>query len=156
MKSEPGRTRAKKSASDDAPKDVEVVAEDAGAAEDTDELDGEPDIEGEPGEEIDLDTEDLNLDDLEDEPADGDNDTGHDAEVEQPADTEASSKKVADAQPAEDEEIVEPSEKDKASGDFVWDEDESEALRQARKDADRKSTRLNSSHRSLSRMPSSA
>ena len=30
--------------------------------------------------------------------------------------------------------IAEPSEKDKASGDFVWDEEESEALRQARKD----------------------
>ena len=36
----------------------------------------------------------------------------------------------------DDEEIAEPSEKDKASGDFVWDEDESEALRQARKDAE--------------------
>ena len=36
----------------------------------------------------------------------------------------------------EDEEIAEPTEKDKASGDFVWDEDESEALRQARKDAE--------------------
>jgi RNA polymerase primary sigma factor len=35
-----------------------------------------------------------------------------------------------------DDEIVEPSEKDKASGDFVWDEEESEALRQARKDAE--------------------
>ena len=35
-----------------------------------------------------------------------------------------------------DEEITEPSEKDKASGDFVWDEEESEALRQARKDAE--------------------
>ncbi|RZM58236.1 RNA polymerase sigma factor, partial [Klebsiella pneumoniae] len=36
----------------------------------------------------------------------------------------------------DDEEIAEPTEKDKASGDFVWDEDESEALRQARKDAE--------------------
>jgi len=36
----------------------------------------------------------------------------------------------------EDEEIAEPSEKDRASGDFVWDEEESEALRQARKDAE--------------------
>src|SRR5690606_13469392 len=33
-------------------------------------------------------------------------------------------------------ETEEPSEKDKASGDFVWDEEESEALRQARKDAE--------------------
>ena len=36
----------------------------------------------------------------------------------------------------DDDEIAEPSEKDKASGDFVWDEEESEALRQARKDAE--------------------
>ena len=35
-----------------------------------------------------------------------------------------------------DDGIAEPSEKDKASGDFVWDEEESEALRQARKDAE--------------------
>jgi RNA polymerase primary sigma factor len=132
-KSEPVRGRAKKSASSDAPNDVKVVADEV-EVEEVDELDGEPDIEGEPGEEIDLDTEDLNLDDLEDEPADGHADT--DAEVDQTEDTEASPKKVAAAQPAEDEEIVEPSEKDKASGDFVWDEDESEALRQARKDAE--------------------
>ncbi|WP_411194305.1 RNA polymerase sigma factor [Rhodococcus erythropolis] len=36
----------------------------------------------------------------------------------------------------EEETAAEPSEKDKASGDFVWDEEESEALRQARKDAE--------------------
>ncbi|WP_420749557.1 RNA polymerase sigma factor [Rhodococcus sp. O3] len=36
----------------------------------------------------------------------------------------------------EDTDADEPSEKDKASGDFVWDEEESEALRQARKDAE--------------------
>jgi RNA polymerase primary sigma factor len=132
-KSERVRGRAKKSASSDAPNDVKVVADEV-EVEEVDELDGEPDIEGEPGEEIDLDTEDLNLDDLEDEPAVGDADT--DAEVDHTEDTEASPKKVADARPAEDEEIVEPSEKDKASGDFVWDEDESEALRQARKDAE--------------------
>jgi len=35
-----------------------------------------------------------------------------------------------------DEVDVEPSDKDRASGDFVWDEEESEALRQARKDAE--------------------
>ena len=133
-KPEPVRGRAKKAtSSDDAPNDVVVVADEV-EVEEVDELDGEPDIEGEPVEEIDLDTEDLNLDDLEDEPADGDDDTP--AEVDHAEDTEASPKKVADARPAEDEEIVEPSEKDKASGDFVWDEDESEALRQARKDAE--------------------
>ena len=37
---------------------------------------------------------------------------------------------------ADDEELPEPTDKDKASGDFVWDEEESEALRQARKDAE--------------------
>jgi len=132
-KPEPVRGRTKKSASSAAPNDVEVVPDEV-EVEEVDELDGEPDIEGEPGEEIDLDTEDLNLDDLEDEPVDGDDDT--EAEVDQAEDTEASPKKVADAPPVEDEEIVEPSEKDKASGDFVWDEDESEALRQARKDAE--------------------
>jgi RNA polymerase primary sigma factor len=132
-KPEPVRGRTKKSASSAAPNDVEVVPDEV-EVEEVDELDGEPDIEGEPGEEIDLDTEDLNLDDLEDEPVDGDDDT--EAEVHQAEDTEASPKKVADAPPVEDEEIVEPSEKDKASGDFVWDEDESEALRQARKDAE--------------------
>ena len=43
---------------------------------------------------------------------------------------------AATAENGEDEEIAEPSEKDRASGDFVWDEEESEALRQARKDAE--------------------
>ena len=41
-----------------------------------------------------------------------------------------------EAPPAEDDEIAEPSEKDKASGDFEWDDEESEALKQARKDAE--------------------
>jgi RNA polymerase primary sigma factor len=135
VKAEPGRGRAKKAtSSNDAPKDVEVVADELEAVEEIDELDGEPDIDAEPGEEIDLDAEDLNLDDLEDEPSDGD-----DTDVEA-ADTEegaaASPAKVAGEDSVEEEEIVEPSEKDKASGDFVWDEDESEALRQARKDAE--------------------
>ena len=43
---------------------------------------------------------------------------------------------VVDTPAADEEEIAEPSDKDKASGDFVWDEEESEALRQARKDAE--------------------
>ena len=42
----------------------------------------------------------------------------------------------AEAGDGDDDESGEPSEKDKASGDFVWDEEESEALRQARKDAE--------------------
>ncbi|MGB0963577.1 MAG: sigma-70 factor domain-containing protein, partial [Mycobacterium sp.] len=44
--------------------------------------------------------------------------------------------KSAKSSAAADDGIAEPSEKDKASGDFVWDEEESEALRQARKDAE--------------------
>ncbi|MGB3009805.1 MAG: RNA polymerase sigma factor [Mycobacterium sp.] len=43
---------------------------------------------------------------------------------------------AAPAADGEDEDATEPSDKDKASGDFVWDEEESEALRQARKDAE--------------------
>jgi RNA polymerase primary sigma factor len=64
-----------------------------------------------------------------------------DIDVEDLADVEAEPAAVAEAAGAEipvgdDDEIAEPSEKDKASGDFVWDEEESEALRQARKDAE--------------------
>jgi RNA polymerase primary sigma factor len=43
---------------------------------------------------------------------------------------------AAPAIDGEDEDAAEPSDQDKASGDFVWDEEESEALRQARKDAE--------------------
>ncbi|WP_288048067.1 RNA polymerase sigma factor [Nocardia sp.] len=43
---------------------------------------------------------------------------------------------VEDTAEAADEETAEPTAADKASGDFVWDEEESEALRQARKDAE--------------------
>ena len=133
-KSEPGRGRAKKAASNGTPNDVEVVADEL-EVEEVDELDGEPDIEVEPGEEIDLETEDLSLEDLEDEPSEGD-DAVEATEVDTEEGAAASSKKVVVPQAADEEEIVEPTEKDKASGDFVWDEDESEALRQARKDAE--------------------
>ena len=133
-KSEPGRGRAKKAVSNGTPNDVEVVADEL-EVEEVDELDGEPDIEVEPGEEIDLETEDLSLDDLEDEPSEGD-DAVEATEVDTEEGAAASSKKVVEPQAADEEEIIEPTEKDKASGDFVWDEDESEALRQARKDAE--------------------
>ena len=43
---------------------------------------------------------------------------------------------AAPATDGEDDDAAEPSDKDKASGDFVWDKEESEALRQARKDAE--------------------
>ena len=98
------------------------------------ELDGEPDLEVDPTEDLDLDPVVLGLDDLEDETPDAElevADAEDSDEVETPA-AAAPAKTPAD----EDEEIAEPTEKDKASGDFVWDEDESEALRQARKDAE--------------------
>lgn len=98
-----------------APKDAqhEAATDPEDALDSVEELDAEPDLDVEPGEDLDLDAADLNLDDLEAEAA------------------------VAPGQTADDdEEIAEPTEKDKASGDFVWDEDESEALRQARKDAE--------------------
>jgi RNA polymerase primary sigma factor len=140
VKSPPARGRAKKATSSkDAPKDGGVIADDIDAAEAVDDLDSEPDLESSGDIDIDIDAEDLNLDDLDDEPSDGDDtDTGTGTGTGQ-ADTEdaqAGSAKVAGEDSVDDAEIVEPSEKDKASGDFVWDEDESEALRQARKDAE--------------------
>ncbi|MEV6427133.1 RNA polymerase sigma factor [Nocardia sp. NPDC051463] len=77
--------------------------------------------DGEPGEEN-LDEESLDLEDL------GDLEVSEDDLVEE---------EVVD-DPAEevDEAEAEPTAADKASGDFVWDEEESEALRQARKDAE--------------------
>ena len=107
-----------------------------GAVED---LDAEPDLEGVPAEDLEIDT-DLSLDDLEDDVAavgeDADS-AGGEGEQEGAAKAKAKAPAAAGATAAdEDEEIAEPTEKDKASGDFVWDEDESEALRQARKDAE--------------------
>ncbi|MGV1086763.1 MAG: RNA polymerase sigma factor [Mycobacterium sp.] len=50
---------------------------------------------------------------------------------------EATAESAAPAAEADGEdELPEPTDKDKATGDFVWDEEESEALRQARKDAE--------------------
>ncbi|OHV03616.1 RNA polymerase sigma factor [Mycobacterium talmoniae] len=98
-----------------------------GAAVDTDAIDPDAAVEdveldAEPGDDdIEVDAGDLELDDLEGEGAE---------EAAEPAAAPAGT--AAD----EDDEIEEPSEKDKASGDFVWDEEESEALRQARKDAE--------------------
>lgn len=121
-----------------APKDAqhEAATDPEDALDSVEELDAEPDLDVEPGEDLDLDAADLNLDDLEDDvapDADDDLDSGDDEDHE---DLEAEAA-VAPGQTADDdEEIAEPTEKDKASGDFVWDEDESEALRQARKDAE--------------------
>jgi RNA polymerase primary sigma factor len=132
VKPPPARGRAKKTTSPkDASTNVEVIADDINAQDAVDDLDSEPDLESGDGIDIDIDidAEDLNLDDLEDEPS---NEANTDTE-----NAEASSTKVTgEDDSVDDEEIVEPTEKDKASGDFVWDEDESEALRQARKDAE--------------------
>ncbi|MBF6195115.1 RNA polymerase sigma factor [Nocardia implantans] len=84
--------------------------------------------DGEPGAEETLEDESLDLDDLGDlEVSEEDLTEGDDlVDVAEDAETEE----------AEGEESDEPSAADKASGDFVWDEEESEALRQARKDAE--------------------
>lgn len=112
--------------------------EDTAGAPGSEDLDLDSDLEVEPGDDLggdDIDVTDLSLEDLEDgtpesEDAEGDTD-GTDEEGETPAAATATTEAAED-----DEEIAEPTEKDKASGDFVWDEDESEALRQARKDAE--------------------
>ncbi len=107
------------------------TTEEALAADDVEVAD---ELEAEPGDDLDVDEADLDLEDLE-------------AAVDEPVVDEVADEVVAEAEPAaaetaedvpaaEDDEIAEPSEKDKASGDFVWDEEESEALRQARKDAE--------------------
>ncbi|WP_067475618.1 RNA polymerase sigma factor [Nocardia amamiensis] len=86
--------------------------------------------DGEPGAEETLEDESLELDDLgELEVSDEDLADGDDlVDVADDADTET--------EEAEGEEAGEPTPAEKASGDFVWDEEESEALRQARKDAE--------------------
>ncbi|OBK74200.1 RNA polymerase sigma factor [Mycobacterium sp. 1274761.0] len=103
-----------------------------------DELDTGEELDGEPGEE--LVDEDLDLEDLEDDTADDDTAEDDEASDEDEAGSEgdvaAADGSAEDAPAPDDDEIAEPSEKDKASGDFVWDEEESEALRQARKDAE--------------------
>ncbi len=137
-KAAPAKRAAKAKAPDAAPtargrakKDTSPEAEatktdvDAEGLE-TDELEAEPDGD------IEVDEADIDLADLEvdDEPV-----AEEAAAEEGAADKPAAKVKVA-APATDDDEIAEPSEKDKASGDFVWDEEESEALRQARKDAE--------------------
>ncbi len=128
-----GAKAAAKAAPQDPNADLAVLESD----DTVEDLDGEPDIDGEPADDIDIEA-DLSLDDLEDDVASD----GEDADVE-PGESddnedEAAAPTAVAGEPAadEDDEIAEPTEKDKASGDFVWDEDESEALRQARKDAE--------------------
>ncbi|MEX7468791.1 RNA polymerase sigma factor [Mycobacterium adipatum] len=114
---------AKKAAGTRAKKD-----ESAEGVTDGEDLDTTDDLEVEPDDV--LDVEDVEIDDLETEDVEDTEEAEADGE-----DAEVAGE--AKAKPAKgDDEIAEPSEKDKASGDFVWDEEESEALRQARKDAE--------------------
>jgi RNA polymerase primary sigma factor len=124
-KAGPARGRPKKASADDAPHDGEVTTTDVDTEDAVEELDGEP--------EIDLEAEEIILEDLED---DSPEDASGDESSADAAIKAAVIPAKAGKESAEDEDIVEPTEKDKASGDFVWDEDESEALRQARKDAE--------------------
>src|SRR6202789_4371326 len=100
---------------------VYVAATKARPATEEQDLEVDAEIDGGPGDDIEIDPEDLNLEDLEVDATDDDSEApGTDgAAAKKPA------KAVVDPGPADEEEIVEPSEKDKASGDFVWDEDES-------------------------------
>ena len=135
------KTRPSKAKAADAPathgrakKDTAPAPETTDEGVTTDEIDSAEDLEAEPDElvdEADLELEDLEVGD--DEPVEAgvaDEEGSHTDGGTAPA------AKSAKAVPVEDDEIAEPSEKDKASGDFVWDEEESEALRQARKDAE--------------------
>ena len=131
----PAKARAAKAPAKKAPATRGRTKKDAtsadGDAEPGTEEDGDTELDGEP--ELDA-VEDVELDELEEvaedaeEEADEADDDSEDGEEAAPAAT--ATKKAAD------DDISEPSEKDKASGDFVWDEEESEALRQARKDAE--------------------
>jgi RNA polymerase primary sigma factor len=129
----PRRTKAASKAD---PKDADATVEALDADEIVEDLEAEPDLDAEPGEDIEIDAEDLNLDDLEEDVAAVEADLEPSAIEDGETPVAASPAAPGATAPDEDEEIAEPSEKDKASGDFVWDEDESEALRQARKDAE--------------------
>ncbi len=126
------RSRAKKATAPEPTTTKADVTEDD-ELETTDDLDVEPDV-------LEVEEPDLDLEDLEtadDEPAE--DDTAEEeavAEGKGKAKAKPAAEAAEDVPTAEDDEIAEPSDKDKASGDFVWDEEESEALRQARKDAE--------------------
>jgi RNA polymerase primary sigma factor len=121
------RSRAKKAT---APEPTTTEAE---VTED-EELETTDDADEEPGD--DLVDEDLDLEDLDDEEEAAEEADEEDEGETAGGDAKASKETAEDVPAADEDEIAEPSEKDKASGDFVWDEEESEALRQARKDAE--------------------
>ncbi len=113
VKVAPARSRAKKAAAAATPVPAETVTEVVVEEADV-ELAVEPEIDA---------VEEIELDDLEV--------VADDEDAAGPVVVAAGAAEAAD-----EEDITEPSDKDKASGDFVWDEEESEALRQARKDAE--------------------
>jgi len=121
------RGRAKKATS---PEEGVVDEEITDEVEGDDELEAEPDVLEDDAE---IDLEDL---EVEDEAAEEESSDDETEEAEGDAEPAAKTKPAKGAAEAEEDDIPEPSEKDKASGDFVWDEEESEALRQARKDAE--------------------
>ncbi|MEV0467146.1 RNA polymerase sigma factor [Nocardia tengchongensis] len=131
------KAAAKKVAAKKTPakKATKAAAKKAGAKKAAPKKAGEPGAEGAEGEEI-LDDESIELDDLGD--IEIDEEDLEDEEIVDEADDEdeVAAPAAAAAETEEAEEADEPSAKDKASGDFVWDEEESEALRQARKDAE--------------------
>ncbi|MGD9620361.1 MAG: RNA polymerase sigma factor [Mycolicibacterium sp.] len=133
----PPRSRAKK-ASAPATAPAAPVAEPA-----EDQLPDSDSVDVDAGLDLEVDVTDLDLDDLVgDEPDDETPDAaepGAKANADADGEVIAAQEKTDDAvkdDETDDDGIAEPSEKDKASGDFVWDEEESEALRQARKDAE--------------------
>lgn len=123
------RGRAKKATS---PEEGVVDEEITDEVETDDDLEAEPEVLEE--DEADLDLEDLEVDD--DATEEATDEASDDEEADGDAEAKPKAKAAKGAAEAEDDDIPEPSEKDKASGDFVWDEEESEALRQARKDAE--------------------
>jgi RNA polymerase primary sigma factor len=125
----PAKRAAKKAPAKKAPAKGVASRTKKDESPDGEDIETTDDLEVEPGDV--LDVEDVEIDDLETE-----DDAEDPAEPEADGD-EAETAGDAKSKPAKaDDEIAEPSEKDKASGDFVWDEEESEALRQARKDAE--------------------
>ncbi|GAC68900.1 RNA polymerase sigma factor [Gordonia soli] len=123
-KAAPAKKAAKK-ATKPAGEGAEVESDEPDSIDDIDAPDGELD-------DVEITDDDLDVDD--DDDASDDSDDESDEEGTAPAATAAKSApaKGKAAAAATDE----PSAADKASGDFVWDEEESEALRQARKDAE--------------------
>ena len=129
----PAKKAAKKAAPKKAAKKAASPADGAEEANAEEELDGGSidDIDGpdaELEEDVEIDDEDIDVEDEAEEPADDD-------EAEE---SETPAKTTAGATPP----VAPPADKAskdadaKTAGDFVWDEEESEALRQARKDAE--------------------